>query len=139
MNRSSPFRWLPAFQWLAGACDFSTGILLMLAPDWTLALMGIRHPPEPIGYAAFIGAFVTSVGAAYLYGATLPMNSTNAPRWQTIWLLTALSRSLVALLLGWQVFSGKLETAWLTVVAMDGLLAALQWTGLSRGWLRFKN
>ena len=139
MNKQSPLRWLIPYQWLAGTCDFTTGILLMFAPAWTLALMGIHHPPEPVGFAAFIGAFVAAVGAAYFYGATLPMNSTNAPHWQTIWLLTALSRSMVALLLGWQVLSGKMEPAWLSVVATDGLLAALQWTGLYKGWLRFKD
>jgi hypothetical protein len=88
---------------------------------------------------SFVGAFVLSVGLAYLCAARWPMNSRFAPRWQTVWLLTALSRSLVAIFLTWQIIAGKMETAWLTVALTDGALATVQWIGLKRGWLNFKD
>jgi hypothetical protein len=138
MNNAHPFRWLPLYQWLAGSCDTATGLLLMFAPGWTLALMGVRHAPQPVEFAAYIGAFVLSVGIAYFYAAWLPMDAANAPRWQTVWLLTALSRTLVAGFLTWHMIAGRMEMAWISVALTDGALALFQWVGLSKGWLRFK-
>jgi len=139
MNKNQRSFWLRVYQWSAGLCDLTTGILLVLAPAWTLALMGVKHAPQPVEFAAFIGVFVLSVGVAYLYAARLPMTSANAPCWQTIWWLTAMSRTLVAAFLGWKFFSGRLETAWLTVALTDGVLAAFQWLGLRQGWLAFND
>ena len=138
MNNELLRRWLPVYQWLAGSCDTATGLLLMVAPGWTLACMGMQHPPQPIEFAGFIGAFVFSVGAACLYAARLPMDAGNAPRWQTVWLLTALTRTMVAAFLAWRMATGQLELAWITVALTDGALALFQWTGLWQGWLRFK-
>ena len=131
-------RWLPVYQWAAGACDATTGLLLMVAPAWTLSLMGVQHGPQPLAFASFIGAFVFSVGAAYLYAARLPRDVAHAPDWQTVWMLTALTRTVVALFLAWQMILGHLELAWISVALTDGALALLQWTGLRKGWLHFK-
>lgn len=139
MKLISPARWLPAYQWLAGLCDTATGALLLVAPAWTLKLMGVHEAPQPIQFVSFIGAFVLSVGLAYLYAARLPLVSANAARWQTVWLVTALSRSLVAGFLSSQIVAGKMEVAWLAVAVTDGTLAIWQWTGLRRGWLDFKD
>ena len=139
MNRTRLSRWLTLYQWLAGLCDVTTGMLLVFAPGWTLSLMGVRHTPQPIEFAAFIGVFVLSVGLAYWYAACQPMNTVNSARWQTVWWLTALSRSLVACFLGWKIFAGNLEVAWLAVAATDGVLAIFQWLGLRAGWLCFKD
>ena len=114
-----------------------TGLLLMIAPAWTLAQMGVRHAPEPVAFGGFIGAFVFSVGAAYLYSASLPLNAANARSWQTVWVLTALSRTAVASFLTWQMAAGRMELAWSTVALTDGILALFQWLGLRKGWLRF--
>lgn len=138
MKPSSPSCWLPAYQWLAGSGDAATGLLLVAAPGWTLKLMGIQQLPQPIAFAGFIGVFVLGVGLAYFYAARLPLNARHAPRWQTVWWLTALIRSLVAVFIAWQICTGRMEKAWSAVAATDGGLALFQWTGLRRGWLDFK-
>ena len=138
MKTFSPSRWLPAYQWLAGAGDTATGGLLVLAPAWTLKLMGVQQLPQPVDFASFIGVFVLGVGMAYWYAARLPFDSKSAPRWQTVWSLTALTRSLVAGFLTWQILAGRMEKAWLAVAATDGALAIFQGIGLKRGWLDFK-
>jgi hypothetical protein len=131
-------RWLLVFQLLAGFCDVTTGVLLVFAPVWTLSLIGVRHPPQPIEFASFIGAFVMAVGSAYLYAARWPMIAANAPCWQSVWWFTAMSRTLVAGLLLWKILTGHLEAAWLTVALTDALLAIFQWIGLRMGFLSFE-
>ena len=139
MSQICSARWLPYYQWLAGLCDVTTGALLIIVPGWTLKLMGVQHAPQPIGFAAFIGVFVLSVGLAYWYAAGCPPNSLNAPRWQAVWWLTAMSRSLVAAFLGWKILTGSMELAWLSVAVTDGVLATFQWIGLRAGWLCFQD
>ncbi len=137
MKSFSPSRWLPLFQWLAGSCDTATGVLLVIAPVWTLKLMGVQVLPQPLAFASFVGVFVLGVGLAYLSIAQLPLNAGTALRWQTVWSLTALIRSLVAGFLLWQILVGRMEKAWLAVAATDGALAIFQWIGLKSGWLEF--
>lgn len=131
--------YLPAYQFLAGGCDTMTGILLVAAPAWTLHLMGVAHSSLTPTATSFVGTFVLSVGLAYLYAIRLPMNAANAARWQTIWILTALTRSLVSAFLFWKIASKQMEPAWLTVAFVDGALASVQWTGLKKGWLQFES
>lgn len=137
MNRERSKFFLLTYQYLAGACDTATGILLICAPEWTLALMGVTHGAFSPAAASFVGIFVLAVGIAYLYATRVPMDAANAPRWQTIWGLTALIRSLVSLFLFWQIGTKEMESAWLTVAFTDGALAVVQWVGLENGWLRF--
>jgi hypothetical protein len=139
MKSVSPIRWLPAFQWLAGAGDTATGALLLVAPTMTLKWMGVQQLPQPIEFASFIGAFVLGVGLTYLWAARWPRDAKTAARWQTLWTVTALIRSLVAGFLTWQLLAGRLEKAWVTVALTDGTLAVFQWTGLKLGWLEFKD
>lgn len=139
MKFADPSRWLPIFQWSAGLCDTATGALLVLAPAWTLKLLGLQRPPQPVEFASFVGVFVLGVGLAYLSIARLPLSAEMAPRWQTGWALTALIRALVAVFLTWQILAGRMEQAWLTVAATDGTLAVFQCIGLKRGWLDFKD
>jgi hypothetical protein len=127
--------WLTVYQWLAGLCDVATGLLLVFTPGLCLSLMGVRQGPQPLEYAGFIGVFVLSVGLAYLYAAVEPLTAATAAHWQTVWWLTAWSRSLVAAFLTWKILAGGLEAAWVTVALTDGALAAFQWTGLRAGWL----
>jgi hypothetical protein len=138
MRKICPSYWLLAYQWLAGLCDLSTGALLVFAPVWTLSLMGVRHPPQPVEFAAFIGAFVMSVGIAYWYAARQPMIAANAACWRSVWWFTASSRTLVAGFLIWKIWTGQMEMAWLTVALTDGALAIFQWIGLRMGYLSFE-
>lgn len=130
-------KWLTLYEVAAGGSDVSTGILLLFAPMWTLRLLHIAHPPAPIAFAQFIGAFVLSVGLSYLWiAAAWPLGAETAAMWRTQWTLTALTRGCVAAFLLVAIATGGMEPAWGAVAASDGAMAALQWFGLARGWLR---
>jgi len=135
MNRTLSKRWLTAYMWLAGMSDTCTGLLLVFAPAWTFSLMQIKQAPPPV-FGGYIGVFVLGVGLSYFYAVRKPLTRESAATWETVWIFTALSRSLVAGFLGWKIFAGHLEPAWLTVAFTDMVLAAIQWTGLAKGWLR---
>ena len=135
MGRTLP--WLLVYQYLAGLGDTATGILLILAPGWTLTLMGIHTLPHPVAYGSFVGVFVLGVGLSYLSITRLPRDAAHAARWQTVWGLTALIRSLVALWLTVEILTGRMEPAWVTVALSDAAMALVQWIGLGRGWLNF--
>jgi hypothetical protein len=98
--------------------------------------MGIKLLPQPIAFASFIGAFVMSVGLTYLWVAIRwPISTAAASRWQTQWIITALVRTVIALFILSEVVTGTMESTWITVSLSDGVLAIIQWFGLSRGWL----
>jgi hypothetical protein len=99
--------------------------------------MGVGRPPQPIEFASFVGVFVLGVGLVYLYAMRLPLNAAHASRWQAVWTLTGLIRTLVAVFLLAEIASGRMERAWLTVAIFDGTLALIQWIGLTKGWLDF--
>jgi len=137
-------RLLNIYQIGAGLSDTSTGLLLVAAPAWTLQLMLLHVFPEPLEFARFIGVFVLSVGLTYLVvAAGWPLSRRHAggaavsseAAWKIQWMLTAIIRGLVALFLLFEVAAKRMEPAWLTVALSDGMLAALQALGLSRGWL----
>jgi len=124
------------YQLLIGASDTTTGILLLAAPALTLRLMNLAPPDAAtLPYLAYIGAFVLSTGLACFYGAWLTTRPLYAPKLEVVWLLTAITRALVALFVVYQVSTGSLETGWRTVAISDGLIALLQFTGLTQGWL----
>ena len=131
MNR----RVLFAYQLLIGFSDTATGALLIVAPELTLRLMRLHAPSDALPYLSLIGAFVFSVGLACLYGAFLMRCQAEKARLEMVWLLTAFSRSAVAIFVFQQVISGALEAGWLTVAISDGTMVAIQAVGLRRGWL----
>jgi hypothetical protein len=127
---------LIAYQYLAGLCDAVTGILLIAAPAFTLGLMGLTILPQPAAFVRYIGVFVFSVGLTYLWIALrYPLEQRSALAWSVQWTITALIRLLVAFFVFWQVTSGALEPRWMIVAISDGLFAAIQITGLQRGWI----
>ncbi|MBW4026728.1 hypothetical protein [Acidipila rosea] len=137
MRRDRRF-WIVLYQYAAGLCDAGTGLFLLLAPAWTLGLMGIKVIPHPIVFVSYIGVFVLSVGLTYLWVAvTAAAGAGSAPRWQTQWFITALFRTLVALFIVAEIATGRLESAWAGVALTDGTFAMIQWIGLRRGWLNF--
>ncbi len=118
-------RLITAYCLLAGACDASTGALLVGAPVATLKLMGIAElPAEPI-YLRFIGVFVGSVGLAYLYPLLLNRDRSDR-RIAVVLEVTALVRLCVAIFLGFAIARAALGSAWSTVLLTDLLLAAVQ-------------
>jgi hypothetical protein len=127
---------LLAYQLLAGLSDTSTGILLITAPALTLHLMRL---PQPIAanlpFLSYIGAFVLSVGLACLYGALLLTRPHYTAKLEVVWLLTTITRGLVAAFVIVKVLDGSLPSGWITVALSDGAMAILQIVGLSFGWL----
>jgi hypothetical protein len=131
--------FLLGYQWLTGMSDTATGILLCVAPMFTLQLMGVRASEENGPYLSYIGAFVLAVGLSCLYGAYVVAGGSRLERLEVVWLLTALSRAAVAIYVGKSVLTGTLEPAWLSVAGFDGLCALIQCVGLQRKWIANAN
>lgn len=131
-----PRRWLILYQYIAGLCDTGTGLLLIVAPEWTLRLMGLSVIPQPIVFVRYIGVFVLAVGLTYLWAAvSLPLTSHAHIGWSVQWKVTALVRTLVAVFVVGQIALSALESRWVSVAISDGAFAAFQWIGLRKGWL----
>ena len=129
-------RWLILYQYAAGLCDVSTGLLLIAVPAWTLGVMGLTIIPQPVAFVRYIGVFVLSLGLTYLWAAIgWPLTEGTHIAWSTQWKITALIRTLIALFVIWQVASAAIEVRWMSVGLTDAVLALIQWTGLAKGWL----
>ena len=126
---------LLAYQLLAGFSDASTGALLIVAPLFTIRMMGLTVPREATPFVSFIGAFVMAVGLSYLYGALLVRRTSGAPKLETVWLVTAIIRSSVAIFLLAAILNRTLAAGWLTVAVFDGICVLIQASGLRKGWL----
>ena len=126
---------LLAYQLLTGLSDTSTGLLLIAAPAFTLRLMHLQAADDTLPYLSYIGAFVLSVGLACFYGALLTTRQRFTAKLETVWLLTALTRAIVALFVITKVATGALPAGWITVALSDGAFALIQFIGLTRGWL----
>ena len=129
-------QWLKVYQFIAGLCDTSTGVLLVGFPDYTLsALMGLTvFPQRP--FIRFIGVFVLSVGITYFWSLwRYPLNEDGSVVWMTQWKITALIRTLVALFILWQLAAHNIDFRWIFVALTDGLFAAIQMIGLEQGWI----
>jgi hypothetical protein len=129
-------RLIVIYQLVAGLSDTVTGALLLFVPGLTLHLMHVSAGAAALPFLSYIGAFVLSVGIAYLYGISLAMHAGSRAKLEVVWLLTALTRGLVALFVTSSIVRGSLETGWIDVALWDGLLALVQVTGLFQGWLR---
>lgn len=123
------------YQLLSGLSDTTTGLCLIAAPQLTLHLMKLHAIPDTLPFLSFIGVFVLSVGIACLYGASVADRPGRVGTLETIWLLTSITRGLVAAFVAFEIFSGALEPGWATVAVSDGALAILQAIGLGKGWL----
>ncbi len=124
-----------AYQCAAGLSDATTGALLCAAPQFTLRLMGLHTAQGSLPYLSYIGAFVLSVGMSYLYGAVLIAIEAPPERMEIVWLLTAFTRSAVAIYVLKSVLAGDLETGWITVALFDAACAMIQAIGLRKRWL----
>lgn len=115
---------------LAGAAELATGLLLVLDPRSTLALMGIAgRLAEPV-HLRLAGAFVAAVGLVYLYPFVTADPGRRLP---VVVEVTALVRAVVATFVAAAVAAGALAPGWLLVTAFDGALAALQLLLLRKG------
>jgi len=126
----SPKPWIPFWNLAVGAMDACTGILLMVAPAFTLRLMKLEVPAGILPFIGWIGAFVFAVGSAYFFALRSPGEGT-----AMVWRITAFARTVVAGYLVWKISTGSLSTGWATVAATDAVVAMVQWIGLKRRWL----
>lgn len=131
MNR--PILYL--YQLLTGLSDSLTGALLIVAPAFTLRLMGLHARADALPYLSFIGAFVLSVGLACLYGVWIVAQRKSPCKMEAVWLLTAITRASVAIFVLAQIAARTLEAGWVTVAIADGLCVMIQSIGLRKGWL----
>lgn len=129
-------QWLNIYQFIAGLCDTSTGVLLVGFPDYTLSgLIGLTVVPQR-PFIRFIGIFVLSVGITYFWCLVrYPINAIGSVVWMTQWKITALIRTLVAVFVLWQVSAHTIDFRWIAVALTDGLFAAIQMIGLEQGWI----
>ena len=132
---------LIAYQLLTGLSDTSTGLLLLIAPELTLKLMKLHVAAQTLPFLSYIGVFVLSVGIACLYGAwsaakVAPADLRQQTRLEVVWLLTGITRALVAVFVVIKVASGVLEAGWFSVAMTDGAFALIQFIGLAKGWAR---
>lgn len=132
MNRSI----LLSYQLLTGFSDAATGVMLIVAPALTLALMHLQADSGQLVYLSFVGAFVFSVGVSNLYGARVAWRGSAMRDLEMVWLLTAFTRASVAVFVLGQVFEGALAAGWLSVAAFDGACVLVQALGLYKGWLQ---
>jgi hypothetical protein len=114
----------------AGSLDFTSGLLLTLAPGFALPLMGVATPQgDGLIFLRWVGAFVWAVGASYL--VALLVGGTARRRHVLEFTLpfrfAAGGFSAAAIGLGW------LTPAWISVPLTDFALVLLQVWLLRRG------
>lgn len=135
------FRQATAFaRWIslgAGALDTTTGLGLVFAPQLILPLMLVPLPgEEALIYQRFIGTFVGSVGASYLWGL-MEWRRTGSPElWRSVLRLTVLFRLTAGAFVLAAVVRGWLAPAWLSVTFTDWSLAVVQTWLLAQGATR---
>ncbi len=128
-------RLLLSYQMLTGISDTSTGMLLIVEPELALRVMRLHVSTNTLPFLSFVGVFVLSVGIACVYGAVLATRTISVPKLEVVWLLTAITRTIVALFIVSKILLGTLEGGWLIVAISDGAFALVQAIGLSKGWL----
>lgn len=118
---------------VAGGGDLATGLALVAAPAQVLSLLGLPVPGETI-WLRFVGVFVGSVGAAYLYPLLLD-RARRAARLCAVLEWTAGARLAVAFFLAMAVAGNALDGGWLGVGGWDAALGLGQLALLARGRL----
>ena len=121
---------------LAGSMDASSGLLLMLSPEFTLNLMRVPAVVnEASVFVRFIGAFVFSVGCLYLFAfrsvsLTRDWSCVRFVFWATAWV-----RAVICLFTTLAIAQGALPVEWITVPLTDGILACAQVWAIWSGWI----
>jgi len=116
----------------AGTCDFVTGLMLIFAPEATLALMQVPAVQELV-FLRFVGCFVAVVGLSYFVGLFSWWYNGKLARLCTIWELTALFRLAAGSFVVIQVTAHALSWQWLGVPLVDGFWCLVQAYFLYRG------
>jgi len=110
---------------VAGAGDLITGLFLVFAPEWALALMKVPTVHEPV-FVGFIGCFVGAVGCSYYWGLAAWYWTGSMQRLRTVWEITMIFRVLAGGFVLFHVVAGTLVPAWLTVPITDWVWVIVQ-------------
>jgi len=115
-----------------GAMDALTGLLLIFAPGLVLRLLGIDVPSDDsLVFLSWIGVFVAAVGLSYAFAFVRHRG------WgEAVWLFTALVRIMVCVFLVTRITMEDMAPAWIVVAVSDGLVAAVQFAVVRKGWWR---
>ena len=128
-------RLLLAYQIVVASSDTFTGAGLMIAPAFTLSLMGANIVPAIAVWIGYVGSFVFSVGLLCACGVLILLRQGKRAHMEMLWLATAIVRISVAVYVTLQVLSAQLALPWLQVAVFDAVCAAVQLIGLRRRWL----
>ena len=124
----------PLASWICGLAflmDAGTGLSLIIAPAFTLGLMGLDPVVAPLAYLRFIGAFVFAVGC--LYGlAWRYLKEERWAEWSVLWVATGWVRLCVGTTVLVLLLTKQLDTAWSSVPLADLGLAIFQFSYLAR-------
>lgn len=115
---------------VVGTMDAVTGLALVIAPAAVLELLQI--PPlssDAQVFVSWVGVFVLAVGLSYGL-ALLPRRR----RGETVWMITALVRMLVAGFLTVKILDQSLPMAWAVVGITDVVVALVQIAIIRAGW-----
>ena len=119
----------------AGAGDFASGLLLVLAPQMALKAMRVPMIQDWV-LLQWIGVFVACVGASYLLGLIAWRQTGSPSRLRVVWELTLLFRLAVGTFVMLQIGTAKLPLAWISVSLTDWTWALLQAALLKRGFVK---
>jgi hypothetical protein len=78
------------------------------------------------------------MGIAYMYGAFLITQPAFHQKLRVLWILTGITRAVVAIFLIASISRGAFDAGWTGVAITDGVLALIQGIGLASGWLTDK-
>ena len=122
-------KFLRSWSVVMGSMDVVTGLLLVFVPALVLRMLKIDPmSPDALVFLSWIGVFVMAVGLSY------GMALAGRTRGETVWILTALVRILVALFLLVRILDGTMIKTWALVGASDGIVGVLQIVILRAGW-----
>ena len=114
---------------IAGALDFCTGFVLVVAPALMLHLMGVKEVYGDLVYLRFVGAFVFAVGTSYLWAWRGWRLTGKATLLRATLEITIIFRLAAGTFAAWAILRGWLVPAWASVTLTDFGLA------LTQGWL----
>ena len=112
-----------------GSMDALTGLLLVFTPALALTCLGVELPStDALVFVSWIGAFVGGVGLSY--GMALGERR----RGRTVWQVTALLRTVIAVFVITRLAAHTLEWEWSAVALTDLVVAVVQIVLLRAGW-----
>ena len=128
-SKMNKVKFLRSWSVVMGSMDVVTGLLLVFVPALVLRMLKIDPmSPDALVFLSWIGVFVMAVGLSY------GMALAGRTRGETVWILTALVRILVALFLLVRILDGTMIKTWALVGASDGIVGVLQIVILRAGW-----